>query len=271
MNKTFLKWAGGKNWFVRHQANYFPNDYNNYIDPFLGGGSVYFYLEPENAILSDTNQELITTFNAIKHDWERVYHKLQEHSRNHNIEYYYRIRAMNPRTEATIAARFIYLNRTCFNGIYRVNRSGKFNVPIGTHNNVLLDTDVFGLRAAILQSTDIVCRDFEETINLAVEGDFLFCDPPYTVQHNNNGFVNYNEKLFTWEDQVRLSEALHDAKDRGVKIILTNANHESVRMLYVREGYHLEAVSRYSAISGNSVSRTQYEELIVSANINRGV
>ena len=267
MDKTFLKWAGGKNWFIKHQAFRLPTNYNTYIEPFLGGGSVYFYMEPEQAILSDTNEELVITFNAIKYEWQKVYTKLIEHSRKHSKEYYYKIRDYRPRTESNIAARLIYLNRTCFNGIYRVNRLGKFNVPIGTHTNVLLESDVFELRSALLQNADLYALDFEVTINLAQAGDFLFCDPPYTVQHNNNGFINYNERLFTWDDQIRLAGALHRAKDRGVQIILTNANHNSVRELYQSEGFILDSVSRYSSISGIAGSRKQYEELIVSSNI----
>jgi len=223
------------------------------------------------AILSDINEDLVVTFNAIKHDWEKVYDKLRYHSRKHNNDYYYSVRAMKPRKDITIAARLIYLNRTCFNGLYRVNKSGKFNVPIGSKNNILLDSDLFDYRARLLQTAEIVCRDFEDTINLAKEGDFLFCDPPYTVQHNNNGFISYNEKLFSWQDQIRLSKALVKAKERGVQIILTNANHESIRALYCFNDFKLETVSRYSSISGKSGSRKQYEELIVSANINKEV
>lgn len=271
MNKTFLKWAGGKNWFIKHQYQRLPQYYNRYIDPFLGGGALYFYMEPQQAILSDINEELITTFRAIRDDWTKVEIELQRHNRKHSIEYYYHIRNMKPRSDANKAARMIYLNRTCFNGIYRVNREGGFNVPIGTNNKVLLDSDRFEERAKILQNADILCQDFEATIALAVENDFLFCDPPYTVLDDNNRFVNYSEHLFNWDDQVRLSQALHRAKDRGVQIIMTNVNHESVRELYEGiNGYQLDEVTRYSSISGRAKGRQQYRELIVSANINQG-
>jgi len=191
VENTFLKWAGGKNWFVRYYNNMLPQKYKRYIDPFLGGGSVYFYLEPENAIISDINQELITTFIAIRDNWQKVYEILKLHSRKHSYEYYYRVRNMKPRTPATIAARMIYLNRTCFNGIYRVNRNGEFNVPIGDNTNILLETDKFKERSKILQGTQILCQDFEKTIELSQEDDFLFCDPPYAVLEENNRFVNY--------------------------------------------------------------------------------
>jgi DNA adenine methylase len=268
MENTFLKWAGGKNWFTRHHNQRLPHVYNRYIDPFLGGGSVYFYMEPPQAILSDINQELITTYQAIGDDWRAVERNLRNHNIHHNRDYYYAVRGMRPRTPATIAARMIYLNRTCFNGIYRVNRNGGFNVPIGTHNRVILDTDRYEERSWLLQNAEIVCRDFEITIDLAAEGDFLFCDPPYSVLDENHRFVGYTGELFDWNAQIRLSQALHRAKDRGAQILMTNVNHEEVRALYQDiEGYRLEDVNRYSSISGLAGGRQQYNELIISANI----
>jgi DNA adenine methylase len=268
VENTFLKWAGGKNWFVRYYNNMLPQKYKRYIDPFLGGGSVYFYLEPENAIISDINQELITTFIAIRDNWQKVYEILKLHSRKHSYEYYYRVRNMKPRTPATIAARMIYLNRTCFNGIYRVNRNGEFNVPIGDNTNILLETDKFKERSKILQGTQILCQDFEKTIELSQEDDFLFCDPPYAVLEEDNRFVNYTGQLFNWNDQIRLANCLHKAKERGVKIIMTNVNHAAVRSLYESiDGYKFNEVARFSSISGKSVGRKRYKELIISANI----
>lgn len=268
MNSTFLKWAGGKNWFVRHQNQRIPNPIVRYIDPFIGGGALLFFLEPQQAIVSDINQELITTYNAIQNDWQAVERNLRLHARQHNNEYYYRVRGMRPRTDATIAARMIYLNRTCFNGIYRVNRQGNFNVPIGTHNNVILQTDQFQRRSQILQNVQINCNDFEQTIDLAQRGDFLFCDPPYAVLDEEHRFVGYTRDTFDWIDQVRLMNALVRARHRGVQIIMTNVNHETVRELYEDAGgFHLEEVTRYSSISGIAGGRQQYSELIISANV----
>ena len=267
MDKTFLKWAGGKNWLVRNYQHLFPNEYNRYIDPFLGGGAVYFYLEPEEAILSDINSELITTYLAIKDEWEDVYRYLRKHNKNHSSDYYYYMRNMSTRRGYTKAARMIYLNRTCFNGIYRVNSKGKFNVPKGTSNTVLLETDDFQRRSELLQSANILCQDFQITIDISEEGDLLFCDPPYYI-NENNGFIGYTERLFNWNDQVRLAEALHRAKNRGVKIIMTNVSHKSIRELYDGiDGYCLEEVERYCSISGNAKSRQKYKELIITANL----
>lgn len=270
MENTFLKWAGGKNWFVKHQSHRLPNQYNRYIDPFLGGGSVFFHMEPEEAILSDVNGELISTYRAIQQDWERLDRKLRVYARRHNENYYYEVRGKRPREITSIAARMIYLNRTCFNGIYRVNRKGEFNVPRGSKNSVITGLEEFEQRSRLLQNADIRCCDFEDTINEAQEDDFLFCDPPYAIQEEQN-FVGYTQNLFNWEDQIRLANALERARQRNVKILMTNVDHASVRALYEnREGFVLDEVSRYSSISGKSDGRKQYLELIVSANMQEG-
>ena len=133
----FLKWPGGKRWFVHGFANLLPIRFHRYIEPFLGGGSVYFHLCPEKAVLSDTNQELITTYRAVKEDWRKVVAMLQRHNKSHSEEHYYQTRESRPTSPAGKAARMIYLNRTCFNGIYRVSRKGDFNVPKGTRASVL--------------------------------------------------------------------------------------------------------------------------------------
>lgn len=260
-------WPGGKKWFVKYQRHRLPTHYNRYIDPFLGGGSVFFYMEPQTAILSDVNDELIFTYQAIQQDWENLDRKLREHARKHNNNYYYEVRGMHPKEITSIAARMIYLNRTCFNGIYRVNRKGEFNVPRGSKDTVITGLEEFKKRSILLQHADIKCCDFEITINESMEGDFLFCDPPYAIQEEQR-FVGYTKNLFDWNDQIRLANALERARQRNVQILLTNVNHPSVRALYDnREGFTLDVASRYSSISGKTDGRKQYSELIVSANI----
>ena len=186
---------------------------------------------------------------------------LNIHSRLHSKEYYYSVRASLPQSIYQRAARFIYLNRTCWNGLYRVNRVGNFNVPIGTKNNVLLDTDDFERIARILQTATIMNSDFETIIDSAQEGDFIFADPPYTVKHNNNGFVKYNEDMFKWEDQIRLHDAIVRATNRNVKILVTNANHASIIELY--SDFKKMVISRASVIAASSNNRGKYEELII--------
>ena len=164
----------------------------------------------------------------------------------------------------TKAARFLYLNRTCFNGIYRVNRAGKFNVPYGNKSTIIYENESFSSLSKVLSNSILTVNDFEKTIDLAKKDDFLFVDPPYTVAHNNNGFIEYNEKIFSWDDQIRLFNKLKEAKDRGVKILLTNANHSSIRELYEND-FELVEVSRYSSVSGLAQHRKKYSELIIKS------
>ncbi len=259
----FLKWAGGKRWLVANHSSIFPSSYNRYIEPFLGSGAVFFKLRPKEAILSDINEDLIIAYQAIKDDWEKVYSILKKHHRKHCKEYYYEIRKSKPRSIYSRAARIIYLNRTCWNGLYRVNKNGGFNVPIGTKTKVVLDTDNYADIANLLENVELTNSDFEKVINKASEGDLLFVDPPYTVKHTDNGFIKYNEKLFHWDDQVRLSECLIRAKIRGVYIVLTNADYPSIRGLY-KEYFNLMSLKRNSVLAADPFYRGQFKELIVT-------
>lgn len=269
MAKPFLKWAGGKTWFVTNEENRLPHNYNRYIEPFLGGASVFFHLNPREAVLTDINRELINTYISVKDDFDKVYKHLREHERNNCQEYYYRIRDMRPRTQASAAARMIYLNKTCFNGVYRLNGNGDFNVPYGTDKQIVFDKKELFDASRALQNATLYCQGFEEAIGLAQENDFLFCDPPYVVPNGTNRFVLYGLGVFSWDDQIRLAQLLHEAANRGVKIILTNIEHSEVRALYEDEPvFHLDRLRRKCTISGTTDGRGDYSELIVSANIN---
>ncbi|WP_308922976.1 Dam family site-specific DNA-(adenine-N6)-methyltransferase [Janthinobacterium sp. J1-1] len=258
----FLKWAGGKRWLAASLIAHTKKiSYKRYVEPFLGSGAIYFSLNPEKAILSDLNLDLINAYIAIRDDWQRVSNLLKIHHKNHSFDYYYKIRGLVTRNSFTSAARFIYLNRTCWNGLYRVNKNGKFNVPIGTKKNVILESDRFDVISNTLRNADIFCGDFEESIKKCGDGDLIFADPPYTVKHNFNGFIKYNENIFSWEDQIRLSNAIHAASKRGAKIILTNAAHDSVRELYPNMKH--DTLSRNSVIAGSKEKRGLYEELLV--------
>lgn len=259
----FLKWAGGKRWFVAHHADLLQKNFNRYIEPFLGSGSVYFYLCPPKALLADVNSELILTYQAVREDPIQIIKLLKDHQKKHSTDYYYAIRDSEPSDLFSRAARMIYLNRTCFNGIYRVNKSGIFNVPIGTRTNVLLETDDFLAIANILSGAQLMTEDFEKIIDIAKKGDFVFVDPPYTIRDNQSGFIKYNKNLFSWSDQIRLADALVRAKKRGVKILGTNANHESVKELYENRGFEIKTVSRLSAISANSKGRKRFDEIVI--------
>jgi DNA adenine methylase len=260
--KPFLKWAGGKRWLIPKHKNLLPSNFKRYFEPFLGSGAIFFHLQPEEAVLADINSELIDTYSALKNDWQRVHRHLVIHHRNHSTEYYYQMRGQTTRNDYTKAARLIYLNRTCWNGLYRVNLNGQFNVPVGSKNKVVSEEDCYENIAKLLEGTSLLNSDFEAVIDQADEGDFLFVDPPYTVKHNFNGFVKYNENLFAWDDQIRLRDALIRASLRGAKFLMTNACHRSVKELY-RDYYEMFSVHRPSVISGNNSGRGSYEELLI--------
>ena len=262
----FLKWPGGKRWLVAHHAHLFPAKFVRYFEPFLGGGSVFFHLQPQRAVLADRNGELIDLYRAMAWRRKKLEALLRAHQENHGKRYYYRIRSHVPSDPLERAARTLYLNRTCFNGIYRVNLVGVFNVPKGTKKTVLLDTDDFASAARLLRRVELEQSDFEPIIDRAKPGDLVFADPPYTVRHNNNGFVKYNETLFSWADQERLAAALERAARRGARVVATNAAHAEILALYPQPRFHSEVVLRYSSISSDSSSRRSYSELVIRAN-----
>lgn len=259
----FLKWAGGKRWLVKTCPSLFKCTFNRYLEPFLGSAAIFFHIKPNISILSDTCRDLSLTYLCIKNNWKKVYNFLLLHQINHSKDHYYFMRRTIPSSSYERAARFIYLNRTCWNGLYRVNRSGEFNVPIGTKSSVIFENDNFEAISSQLQKTKIYSVDFEKIINSAQNNDLIFSDPPYTVKHINNGFVKYNEKLFSWDDQLRLSKALFGAAERGAKIILTNASHPSILALY-EHSFDIQVIDRPSVISGKSSGRGIFREAIIT-------
>lgn len=259
--QPFLKWAGGKRWLVKSDQLKIPEHYNNYIEPFLGGGAMFLKLAPKRAILSDLNPDLINTYLVVKDHPDEVSKRLAALQKLHSKEFYYEMRSKKCRSDISKAVRFLYLNRTCWNGLYRVNLNGEFNVPIGTKDKVVLDSDDFIQTSKLLSGATIRCCDFEDSIENADDGDLLFIDPPYTVQHNMNGFIKYNETLFSWDDQKRLLRCLLKAKERGAQILLTNADHESIRELFSDLGTYI-SVSRHSVLSGKAAFRGGTSEAI---------
>ena len=261
--QPFLKWPGGKRWFVKNHSDFLPTEFNRYIEPFLGGGAVFFHLRPQSSLIGDINPDILSVYLGLKNNWVFVKRSLHYHQRMHSDEYFYKVRKSLPTDILRQASRMIYLNRTCFNGIYRVNGSGEFNVPRGTKDAVILETDDFKGVSESLKNAEIHFCDFEKLVDKAERNDFVFADPPYTVRHNLNGFIKYNETLFSWQDQERLAKALIRAKDRGAKVVCTNANHSSIKQLYNRKGFRFEIVTRYSSISASSENRKQFEELVI--------
>jgi DNA adenine methylase len=260
--RPFLKWAGGKRWLTSKLSTALPLKFGKYFEPFLGSGASFFSIAPNNATLSDSNKELITTYNVIKDKPEAVVAGLRRLQNAHSKEFYYTMRSKKPRTDLSTALRFLYLNRTCFNGLYRVNKKNEFNVLAGTKNTVVMGDDDFFSVSAALKSAVIINSDFEPIIQSAKREDLIYVDPPYTVKHNLNGFIKYNQSIFSWDDQVRLNRSLVDAKNRGCHIIISNADHSSIRDLYA-ENFYCESVTRHSVISGSSEFRGITSELLM--------
>jgi len=259
----FLKWAGGKQWLTHHIKPLIQQGRGRYIEPFLGGGAIFFSALPQKAFLSDCNQELIDTYLTIKREAGAVIGRLRKF--RFKEECYYRVRDSVPRSSVGRAARFIFLNRTCWNGLYRVNRDGRFNVPIGSFETA---PDFFVAERLLaaqkaLRAAKVMCQDFEETIKAARTGDTIYLDPPYTVTHKNNGFLRYNERVFSWYDQQRLAKAARVLKDRGCRVIITNADHPNITELY--RGFRITRLRRKSLVAGKVEKRRSITELLITS------
>jgi DNA adenine methylase len=266
--QPFLKWAGGKRLLAEQIVELFPclRETATYFEPFLGGGAVFFTLRPRLAVLGDLLPDLIETYRAVRDDVEDVIDKLRRHV--YDEDEYYRIRSSTPRTSGGRAARLIYLNKACFNGLYRVNRSGKFNVPFGRHGDNLVTCDRDQLREASLALTgaSIVCGDFLTILQTAKRGDLVYFDPPYITSHTQNGFVEYNDQVFAWPDQSRLAEKAAALADNGVDVFISNADHESILDLYLDIGdFVVHRLNRWNTMAGAAEKRFETTEVVLSA------
>jgi len=240
-----------------------PDAGAKYIEPFLGGGALFFALRPTRSVLSDMNAELVETYQAVQEEVEEVIRFLSR--LNHDKESYYRVRRSKPLTRASRAARFIYLNKTCFNGLYRVNTAGEFNVPFGKHGPALVVCDIAQLRRAseALHGATVVADDFGAVLRRARSGDLVYLDPPYTIAHSNNGFIEYNAKVFSWQDQSRLARLALGLVRRNVKVAISNAEHGSIRDLYDHSEFTIHRISRKSTMAGSSEARFSAAELLI--------
>ena len=263
MPEPFLKWAGGKRWLIQRRRDLFPKGYRRYVEPFLGGGAVFFDLVPKRALLADSNEELINAYRCLQSQVEAVHDGLCALQKRHSARTYYRMRAIRPANNVQRAIRFIYLNRTCFNGLYRVNREGTFNVPIGAKTQVEYPTSYLDEVSTALRGVELRVADFECILDRTGDGDFVFLDPPYTVMHNTNNFIKYNAALFSWRDQVRLAAAAQRAAARGAAVMVTNADHASIRSLF-RELGAQHTVERSSVLASRAAHRRPTTELIVT-------
>ena len=263
--RPFLKWPGGKQWFFKKYREYLPTSICRLYEPFLGGGAAFFSLSMKSATLSDVNADLINLYKVMRSSPESLAQCMQEHQKLHSKEYYYQIRSTSFGDPIQAAGRFLYLNRTCYNGMYRVNRNGQFNVPIGTKTDCTYDIDLFSEYATLLAETSLIACDFAPAIESAEKNDLIFADPPYTVSCNQNSFIKYNESLFTWEDQKRLFTALIAARDRGAYIVLTNANFPPLKEMYEGEGFFVKTLERYSVMSADVRHRGRRQELLITS------
>ena len=263
LRKPFLRWTGGKNWLVPHLQTIISKlVFNNYHEPFLGGGSVFFSLNTDKkSYLSDYNSDLVNTYNNVKNNPEKIIELLKEFPQNK--EFYNLLREEESDNKIKRAARFIYLNKTSFNGIYRVNKNGKYNVPYGKKSfNIDLVSELIYSCSLQLQNSIIKTKDFKDFISKVEKNDLVYLDPPYTITHNNNGFIKYNEKLFSTVDQMRLSLIIKEIIEKGAYYILSNAHHPDVRKIYDKFGDKIITLSRKSSISANAESRDLYKEYV---------
>jgi len=257
--KPFLRWAGGKNWLVKHFREFNIN-YSNYHEAFLGGGAIFFSLNPTKKVfLSDLNSDLINTYQRVKEDVNGIIEVLKAFENSEDD--YYRVRSATFDSASGRAAQFIYLNQTSFNGIYRVNLKGKYNVPYGYRKKDFVDE--IGLQKChqALKRARIFDGDFEEILGNVKRNDLVFLDPPYTVSHNLNGFIKYNEHLFSLDDQIRLSKLIDAIKQKDAFYILTNAAHHKVQEIFDKGDRQLE-LSRASLIGGFNAKRGDTSEYI---------
>jgi len=258
--RPFLRWAGGKTWLIKHLKNVKKSGFNRYHEAFLGGGATYFYLRPpSHSYLSDLNGELIETYQAVKENVEDVIEKLRRFKNEENSYYQTRETKYSDRIER--AAQFIYLNQTSFNGIYRVNLKGKYNVPFGFRKKEFIEVETLRNASRALANTTLFQSDFYSILENVRRGDLVFLDPPYTVSHNNNGFIKYNEKIFSLGDQHRLSNLIDEIKRKDAHYILTNAAHATIDEIFGKGDNKLE-LSRGSTIGGKEAERGQTSEFI---------
>lgn len=258
----FLRWAGGKRWLVPQVLDLVGGaSVARYHEPFVGGASVFLALNVTHAAhLSDLNEDLIDVYRQVRDRPSEVAARLDDYE--NTAEDYYDVRATVPADPVQRAARFIYLNHTSYNGIFRVNLKGKYNVPFGYRKSINIPNEKWLVGAsARLQGAELSVADFEVALSSVQEGDFVFLDPPYTIAHNNNGFVKYNQQLFSFEDQRRLATVVRWIDEIGAHFVLTNAAHKSIDELFSPLGRRL-IVSRRNAIGGKQATRGRADEYL---------
>ena len=267
----FLKWVGGKTALLSEITSRLPvKKVGTYYEPFIGGGAVFFALAAEGrfekAVIGDASAELMCAYAALSSDVDGVVRALKKHV--YEKEYYYDVRAQNPKRlgASARAARFIYLNKACFNGLYRVNKKGVFNVPFGAHKNLLIcDEENLRAVAKVLKKTKLAVCDFERAVEPAVRGDFVYFDPPYVPVSETSDFTDYTTGGFGLEEQQRLRDVARRLDDRGVRVLLSNSDTPFVRKLY--KGFRFEEVRAPRRVNSNGGKRGKVGELLISGRV----
>lgn len=261
-----VKWVGGKRQLMFELLKNMPENYNRYFEPFIGGGALFFELQPENAYISDMNEELINLYQVVRDNVYELINDLQKH--DISKEYFMEIRNID-RTEeyknwsnVKKASRFIYLNRTCFNGMYRVNSKGEFNVPFGHYKNPrILDENNLINCSNLLQKTEIKHADFSEILKAVKKGDFAYFDPPYVPLSETSSFTSYTKDGFDMDMQFKLRDVCDELDSMGVKFLLSNSDTKLVNELY--ENYNIKKVFASRQINANADGRGKITEVLV--------
>lgn len=267
--RPFLKWAGGKRQLIPTIiGNHVPQKYNVYYEPFIGGGALLFALQPKNAVINDINSELINCYEVIRDSLDELIDDLKRHENEKN--YYYAIRdwdrkkSYKQKTKVERASRIIFLNKTCYNGLFRVNSQGQFNVPFGSyHNPNILDIAVLKAVSNYLNDNQVklLNQDFHEAVRGAQKGDFIYFDPPYDPVSDSAYFTGYDINGFARDEQKRLKETVDELTHKGCYVLLSNAYTQFIVDLY--KGYHKTKISAIRAINSNGQKRGKVDELLI--------
>jgi len=265
--KPFLKWAGGKKQLLPALLARIPDSFSTYYEPFIGGGALFFALKPSQAVIADVNEELIATFQVIKDSPYKLIDSLSKH--RHCRDYYYELRALDRNasfqklSKVERASRTIYLNKTCFNGLYRVNAKGEFNTPFGSYKNPrFLDSENLLACHQVLQSTSIQCASFESVLSSATKGDFVYLDPPYAPLTPTSNFTGYSKGGFGESKQVQLRDVCKSLDSRGVRFLASNSSAPLILELY--KDFHISTVSATRAINAVGSKRGKVTEVLIT-------
>lgn len=260
--KPLFKWPGGKRWLIDELLQHVPDAFNTYHEPFAGGAALFFTLLPKRAFISDANAWLIESYIAVKEHPELVVAALRRLKAGKT--HYYNVRDhWNPTSMTGRAAKLYYLQRFSFNGIYRENRLGEHNVPYGHRSHLdVVDSEHILAVSRALTGAILLHDGFSSVLDRAKAGDLVYMDPPYTVKHNNNGFIKYNASLYSWDSQTELAAVAIELRRRGCTVIVSNAYHQPLLRLF-KKGFQIKRVSRHSVIGSKPDYRSWISEALI--------